>query len=370
MKILILGVDGYLGKPLSMHLRKRGHTVLGLDNYTRRERAKSLIPLGDRLRTTVNMSVHQINLKYFDDVDTIVHLAEQPSAPWSMIDSRHAVLTQQGNVIDTLSLLWTIRDSNPDAHLLKLGTMGEYGYDHGVEVPEGFIDQDCIHPHNENFLTGDSLICPYADMPFPRQGGSFYHLSKSMDSMNIEFCCKTWGLRSTDIMQGIVYGLNYWDDSLTRFDYDQYFGTVINRFAVQAIAGVPLTVYGAGGQTRSFLPLQDSIECLTLALENPPDAGEYRVFNQYAEILSVQQMAEVVQKAAESLKIDVSIKSIPNPRAEKESHEYATSNDKLRELGYIPKFDTQEEVTKLIETLLPFKDRIDQSVIMPTTKWR
>jgi len=228
-KILILGIDGYIGFPLSQHLERLGHEVWGLDNFVRRTRAGSLIP-GARSRRHKNFFFGNAGRlpNNLPEMDCIVHLAEQPSAPWSMRSAEHAHQTQKENVLGTLDLLWSIREKMPNAHLLKIGTMGEYGTPE-IPIPEGYIEDG-----------------PMNGMMFPRQPGSFYHLSKVFDSMNIDFACKTWDLRSTDIMQGIVFGLNYWDNELTRFDYDQYFGTVINRFCLQGSIGYPLTVYGGG----------------------------------------------------------------------------------------------------------------------------
>jgi UDP-sulfoquinovose synthase len=380
MKILILGIDGYIGYPLSLHLEKLGHEVWGLDNFIRRSRAKSLTP---------NREIKY--KRFFPDkagklpndlpkMDCIVHLAEQPSAPWSMKSAEQANITQRENVLGTLDLLWSIRDRMPNAHLLKLGSMGEYGTPE-VEIQEGFFDSNCpvgavqkarIVPDDKTLTSFDTEFpahCPYDGMMFPRKPGSFYHLSKVFDSMNIEFACKTWGLRSTDVMQGIVFGLNYWDDELTRFDYDQYFGTVINRFCAQAIAGIPLTVYGEGGQKRGFLPLSDSIKCLTLAIENPPKRGEYRVFNQFAQIHSILDIASTVYSVSRGMDINVEIELLENPRKELENHSYVSKTDKLEALGYNPVWFFKDEIVKLLEAVKPFKDRIDTSNILPTTRW-
>lgn len=345
MKILILGSDGYIGHPLSNHLRKKGHQVIGYDNYSRRHRAKhSLTPTRKREAEYGYIILFELYEKY----DAIVHLAEQPSAPWSMKDKQSAFATQYENINGTLSLLWEMKKKNPDAHLVKIGTLGEYGYSHGVPIPEGFIDDG-----------------PMKGMRFPPNANSFYHLSKVFDSLNIEFACKTWGLRSTDIMQGIVFGLNYWEDKLTRFDYDEYFGTVVNRFCAQAISGYPLTVYGQGGQTRGYLPLSDSIECLTLAIENPPDPGEYRVFNQFADTFSVNEIAGIIREIT-----GCEINHIDNPRTEVENHPLTASNEGLRKLGYDPKWDFKAEIKKLLDAITPYADRVNKAVIKPTHSWR
>jgi nucleoside-diphosphate-sugar epimerase len=300
MKILVLGSDGYLGWPLILHLLKKGHEVAGLDSFVRRERVRncgsnSLTPIetpmyrrlilkeysnyiGEKMDISLGECEPFIIRNILKEVkpDTIVHLAEQPSAPWSMISPEKASETQQQNVIGTLHLLWAMKEICPEAHLVKIGTMGEYGTPN-CDIPEGEIPEKC--------LWRDEMRCPMTGLPFPKSPGSFYHLSKVHDTNNIIFACKNWNLRSTDIMQGVVFGVKVTEEEtereLTRFDYDQYFGTVINRFCAQAIIEHPLTVYGSGHQERGFLPLKDSIQCLTIAIENPPELGEYRTFNQF-----------------------------------------------------------------------------------------
>ncbi len=352
MKILILGLDGYIGWPLANHLKKRGHEVSGVDNLIRRfrvshEGSESLIPIDGILKRQESFPVIQEklqDLRFIEKADCIVHLAEQPSAPWSMRSQDTAFKTQRDNVLGTLTLLWLMK-KYPDAHLVKLGTMGEYGTP-DCDIPEGYIEDG-----------------PMKGLMFPRQAGSFYHLSKVFDSYNLDFAYRNWGIRSTDIMQGVVFG--HIDG--TRFDYDECFGTVINRFCVQAVAGVPLTVYGAGGQTRGYLPLKDSIKCLTLAVENP--SNNCRVFNQYAELYSVNFIAQTVQSVGQSIGLNVDIQHIENPRKEKESHSYYTKNDNLVNLGYKPDWDFRDEIAEIIEKIIPYRDQIRKEVIMPRIKW-
>ncbi len=196
-----------------------------------------------------------------------------------MIDREHAVYTQVNNVVGNLNVMYAIQETDPDIHLVKLGTMGEYGYPN-IDIEEGFIE--ITHKGRTDVL------------PYPKQPGSFYHLSKVHDSSNIMFGCRIWGLRATDLNQGIVYGQSTKETDVdpllaTRFDYDGVFGTVLNRFCVQAVTGHPLTVYGAGGQTRGMLNIRDTLACVTLALENPADRGEFRVFNQFTESFSVRR---------------------------------------------------------------------------------
>ncbi len=361
MKILILGIDGYIGWPLALHLKDLGHEVSGVDALLRRHRvsqlgSESLIPIDGIFKKQQSFDIVQQKIHYMEELgsdwDVIVHLAEQPSAPWSMKGMDPSWKTQRDNVLGTLRLLWLMRDNCPDAHLVKLGSMGEYGTPPVDVIPEGFIEEG-----------------PLKGLSFPKQPGSFYHLSKVFDSMNIEFACRTWNIRCTDIMQGVVFG----HLPGTRFDYDECFGTVINRFCVQAVAGIPLTVYGSGNQVRGFLPLKDSIECLTLVIDNPPDKAEYRVFNQFAETYSINFIANTVQEVVtmeSAMNPMVIIDHIPNPRKEAEEHRYNPKHDNLKRLGYKPDWNFQEEIRQLIEAIKPFKDRIREEVIQPRINWR
>ena len=364
MKILILGIDGYIGWPLALHLKEQGHDVFGLDNLVRRYRVEhegsvSLFPIDGIYKKQQMFPIDTRALRLIDkldtDIDVIVHLAEQPSAPWSMKSSEMAVKTQRDNVLGTLNLLWIMKEFCPDAHLLKLGTMGEYGTPDCV-IPEGKIPDLCLN---------DYRSCPMAGLQFPRSAGSFYHLSKVHDTNNIIFACNNWGLKSTDIMQGVVFG--HLDG--TRFDYDECFGTIVNRFCVQAVLGMPLTVYGSGGQTRGYLPIKDSIECLTIAIDNPPENGEYRVFNQFAKIYSVNDWANTVVNVGNRLGLDVKTQHIENPRKEKEEHTYRPVHNKLRELGYEPNWNVEEEIEVLLTKIIHYKDDIRPEVIMPKTRW-
>src|SRR5487761_2136221 len=331
MKILVLGGDGYLGWPTALHLSEAGHEVAVADNFVRRHYdnelgVESLVPiepLQNRIAVWQELTGKKIGL-YVGDLtdamftyhiiedfrpDAVVHFAEQRAAPYSMIDRRHAVYTQQNNVVGNLNLLYAIAEINPDIHLVKLGTMGEYGAPN-IDIEEGFIE--ITHKGRTDLL------------PFPKQPNSFYHLSKVHDSHNIMFACKIWGLRSTDLNQGIVYGQQTPEtvlhpDLATRFDYDGVFGTVLNRFCVQAVVGHPLTVYGQGGQTRGMLDIRDTLACVELAVDNPPALGEYAVFNQFTELFSVRDMADMV---AEAFPGRVEIEHVDPPRVEKEEHYY------------------------------------------------
>jgi|LGVF01.2.fsa_nt_gb UDP-sulfoquinovose synthase len=395
MKILILGSDGYIGYPLTLHLLKQGHEVYGIDNHSRRRRVSelksdsltSILSISGRIGYLKNQYKDSINystiylgidppghikslLNHFKP-DTIVHLAEQPSAPWSMQSAHHASVTQHENVIGTMHLLWAMHEECPEAHLVKLGTMGEYGTPN-CDIPEGTIPPSpCIYTQGDGALS-ELGQCPMWGLLFPRTAGSFYHLSKVHDTLNIHFACRNWKLRSTDIMQGVVFGLANSSkiEELTRFDYDECFGTVINRFCAQAIVGHPLTVYGKGGQTRGFLTLNDSIQCLTLAIENSPSIGEYRTFNQLESIHSINNLAKMVCEEAHELGFNAKIDHLPNPRKEAEQHYYNPTHQKLFDLGYKPTIDMALEISRLIQQLLPFRDRIHEEVIDPKISWR
>jgi UDP-sulfoquinovose synthase len=382
MRILILGGDGYLGWPTALRFSARGHEVSIVDNFSRRrwhneqstESLTPICPLADRIEAwrqltgnTITAYVGNIEDGEFIDgvvVDTdpqaIVHYGEQPSAPYSMISRKHAVHTQYTNVIGTLNLLFSIRDRVPDCHLVKLGTMGEYGTPN-IDIEEGFIEIE----HN-----GRRDVLPYPKLP-----GSLYHLSKVHDSHNIHFACRVWGLRSTDLNQGVVYGIETDETAIdprliTRFDYDEVFGTALNRFCVQTVIGHPLTVYGQGGQTRGFLNIRDTLQCVELAVTNPPDAGEFRVFNQFTEQFSVSELAELVRRTGGELGYEVVVDHLPNPRVELEQHYYNARNTKLRDLGLQPHYLGEELVQSMLKIIERHKDRVIERAIAPRTRWR
>ncbi len=334
MRIAVLGGDGYCGWATALYLSNLGHSVAVVDNFARRqwdhelgvETLTPIRPLAERLRIWQELTGRVIDLHVGDvtdydflssviqsfEPDTVVHFAEQRSAPYSMIDRKHAVFTQINNVTGTLNLLFALREHRPDCHLVKLGTMGEYGTPN-IDIEEGYITIE----HN-----GRKDILPY-----PKQPGSFYHLSKVHDSHNIMFACKIWGLRATDLNQGVVYGtvtdeVMIDEGLINRFDYDEVFGTVLNRFCVQAALGHPLTVYGRGGQTRGFLDIRDTVRCIEIAAMNPAERGECRVFNQFTEQFSVLQLAEMVRTAAAKLGLEIEITHLADPRVEAEDHYY------------------------------------------------
>jgi len=288
--------------------------------------------------------------------EAIVHFAEQRSAPYSMVDRKHAVYTQVNNVVGTLNLLYAIADTDPAIHLVKLGTMGEYGTPN-IDIEEGYIE--ITHRGRKDVL------------PFPKQPGSFYHLSKVHDSHNIAFCCRAWGLRATDLNQGVVYGQSTPEtrlhpDLATRFDYDAIFGTVLNRFVIQAAAGQPLTVYGKGGQTRGFLDIRDTLACVELALKTPAAAGEFRVFNQFTETFSVNELADKVSAAAGGAEIV----HLEDPRVELEEHYYRAAHTKLLDLGLLPFLLGDELLSDLLGLARSHVHRIELSALAPQVMWR
>jgi UDP-sulfoquinovose synthase len=292
--------------------------------------------------------------------ESAIHFAEQRSAPYSMIDRKHAVFTQVNNVVGTLNLLFALQEIQPDCHLIKLGTMGEYGTPN-IDIEEGYITVE----HN-----GRSDL-----LPFPKQPGSYYHLSKVHDSHNITFACKIWGLRATDLNQGVVYGtvtdeVSLNEELINRFDYDEVFGTVLNRFCAQAAIGHPITVYGEGGQTRGFLDIRDTVRCVELAVLNPAAPGECRVFNQFTEQFSVLELAQMVQSAARKLGLRVEIDHLNDPRVESEQHYYNAKHSKLIDLGLRPRLLSDSLLDSLMNIAIEYRDRIDPSVFLPTVNWR
>lgn len=381
MRILVLGGDGYLGWPTAMYLSHQGHQVGVVDNFAKRRwemewNVEPLIPihtLWDRVKAWREVTGRTIDgfagdLREYgvvEDIfktflpDAIIHYGEQPSAPYSMVDHRRAVFTQINNVSGTLNVLWAMRNICPEAHLVKLGTMGEYGTPN-IDIEEGFIEIE--HKGRRDVL------------PFPKQPGSFYHLSKVHDSHNIQFACKVWKLRSTDLNQGVVYGIETEQTALderlaTSFHYDEIFGTALNRFCVEAVAGIPLTVYGKGGQKRAFLNIRDTIRCVELAVTNPPKPGEYRVFNQFTETFTILQLAELVAKQAGHLGIRANIDHIENPRFESEKHYYEPANTRLIDLGLQPHFLSDTLIDSMLKRIQQCAERIKPDIIAPKVRW-
>jgi UDP-sulfoquinovose synthase len=382
MKICVLGGDGYCGWAAALYLSGRGHQVSIVDSLVRRQWDRDLevetltpiLSMPERLNLWRQLTGKTIPF-FPGDVtdyeflsatiqalspDVVVHFAEQRSAPYSMIDREHAVSTQVNNVVGTMNLLFALREFAPDCHLVKLGTMGEYGTPN-IDIEEGYIEIE--HNGRKDIL------------PFPKQPGSFYHLSKVHDSHNITFACKIWGLRATDLNQGVVYGtvsdeVALHEGLINRFDYDEIFGTVLNRFCVQAAVGHPLTVYGKGGQTRGYLDIRDTVRCIELACQSPAKPGEFRVFNQFTEQFRVLELAHMVKTAAKNLGLKVEIDHLPAPRVESEEHYYNAKHSKLIDLGLEPHYLSESLLDSLLNIAVKYRDRVDQSLFMPRVNWR
>ncbi len=382
MKVLVIGGDGYCGWATALYLSNRGYEVGILDSMVRRhwdlqlgvETLTPIAPIGQRLQRWQDLTGKPIDLFVGDitnyeflskalhqfEPEAIVHFGEQRSAPFSMIDREHAVLTQVNNVVGTLNLLYVMRESFPECHLVKLGTMGEYGTPN-IDIEEGYITIE----HNGRKDT----------LPYPKQPGSMYHLSKVHDSHNIHFACRVWGLRATDLNQGVVYGVlteeTGMDELLiNRLDYDGVFGTALNRFCIQAAIAHPLTVYGKGGQTRGFLDIRDTVRCVELAIANPAQLGEFRVFNQFTEQFSVGDLAVMVQKAGNAIGLKVEVNHLDNPRVEKEEHYFNAKNTNLLSLGLQPHYLSDALLDSLLNFAVKYQHRVDQKQILPKVSWR
>ncbi len=381
MKVLVIGGDGYCVWATALYLSNRGYEVAILDSLVRRhwdlelcvETLTPIAPIQQRLQRWQDLTGKKIDL-FIGDInnydflikslrqfqpDSIVHFGEQRSAPFSMIDREHAVLTQTNNVVGNLNILYAMKDEFPDAHLVKLGTMGEYGTPN-IDIEEGYITIE----HNGRKDT----------LPYPKMPGSYYHCSKVHDSTNIHFACRIWGLRATDLNQGVVYGVltdeTGMDELLiNRLDYDGVFGTALNRFCIQAAIGHPLTVYGSGGQTRAFLDIRDTVRCVELAIANPAQAGEFRVFNQFTELFSVGSLAEKVKEAGAALGLKVEVDHLDNPRVEKEEHYFNAKNTNLLDLGLQPHLLSDSLLDSLLNFATKYQHRVDKSQILPKVSW-
>jgi len=382
MRVLVIGGDGYCGWATALHLSERGHEVGILDSLVRRywdvtlgvDTLTPIAPIAKRINRWKELTGKHMDL-FIGDIndytflldaikkfapDAIVHFGEQRSAPFSMIDREHAVMTQVTNIVGTLNILYAIHEHCPDCHLIKLGTMGEYGTPN-IDIEEGYITIQ--HNGREDRL------------PYPKQPGSFYHLSKVHDSHNIQFACRIWGVRATDLNQGVVYGVLTEETGrdemlINRLDYDGVFGTAINRFCVQAAIGHPITVYGTGGQTRGFLDIRDTVRCIEITLNNPAAAGEFRVFNQFTERFNVLDLANMVKCAGDKAGLKVEIQHLTNPRVEKEEHYYNAKNTQLRDLGLEPHCLSDSLISSLLDYAVRYKDRIDTTEIMPRVTWK
>ena len=381
MRVIILGGDGYLGWPTAMAFAAQGHEVLVVDNYFRRmvaleTNSEPLLPtpeLAGRSALFGALSGRSIGVRIADCTDylalsaifrdfapeAVVHYAEQPSAPYSMMGFEQARRTLNNNLNSTFNVIWAAIEHAPDCHIIKLGTMGEYGTPN-IDIEEGWIDIS-HRGRTDRFL-------------FPRQSGSLYHTTKVLDTDLLWFYVRTYGIRVTDLMQGPVYGIDTPEAGLDprlvpNFHYDDIFGTVVNRFLVQAVAGIALTVYGKGGQTRGYLNLNDTIQCVGLAMKMPAARGELRVMNQLTETFSVREIADRVQRVARAMGLAVEIQSIANPRKEKEEHYYNVRHSALLELGLEPHFMTDEVVAAMLERVLEYRGQIDAAKILPRVRW-
>jgi UDP-sulfoquinovose synthase len=382
LRVLVLGADGYLGWPTCLYFSQRDHEVIGVDNYFRRNAtaeldSESLIPvpnLPQRVMIWEELSGKKISVHIGDitdyeflisifkeyNPDTVIHYAEQPSAPYSMIDRDKAAFTLQNNLLGTLNIIYAVKETNPDCHIIKLGTMGEYGTPN-IDIEEGWLEIE-HKGRKDKFL-------------FPRQAGSLYHTTKVHDTDLLWFYVRTWGLRATDLMQGPVYGVFTEETEkdarlMPIFNYDEIFGTLLNRFIVQAVAGFPLTVYGKGNQTRGFLNILDTMQCVYLSATQPADHGQLRVFNQLTEPFSVNELALRVKEAGDRLGYKVKIDHIENPRVEQEDHYYNVKYTGLLDLGLKPHYLTDKVLEDLFAITDKHKDRINKDSFFKGISWK
>jgi UDP-sulfoquinovose synthase len=377
MRFLITGGAGYLAWPLARRLEGMGYQVLLVDNFLKKRLLEvgKIAPLGLGLTITERIELSKSKIAFHElDVcdsqklrqllakyrpDIIIHLGQIPSAPYSVSSIQASWNTIQNNLCTTNNLAWCINELALDCHLVKLGTMGEYGTPN-VPIPEGFVDIE-IEGRTDRFL-------------MPRRGGSVYHVSKIMDTDLLHFYTRCWNLRVSDIMQGPVFGVSdrkHSDDFPTDLYYDSVWGTVINRFVVQAVAGYPLTVYGEGGQKRGYLSLEESVDSLVAVALNPPQRGDYSVYNQFSECLSVLELAKLVASAASECGIqDCQYRSIPNPRVEDDkNHYYSPQRERLRELGVSFRPITSKSFKDIFQLAMKYVGSIDPKVIDPNISW-
>ncbi len=397
MRVMVLGMDGYLGWTLALWLGSLGCKVSGVDNYSRRnwvgERgAHTIVPITtmtDRLRNARDILGIEIEFRRIDILEqrnllqefveeirpeAIVHYGECPSAPYSMIDVEHAVYVQRNNVLGTLGMLFMMKELVRQTSLVKLGTMGEYGTPlSGRPLFEGTFPPDAV-------LSWDGREWSLGGEMTPRDPGSFYHVSKVQDTVNIQAACKYWGLRSYDVMQGVIYGVHTPQvaaDPLlrTRLDMDECFGTVVNRFVAQAVVGFPLTMFGKGEQVRGFIALQDAMQCMTRLIAHPPLPKKYDVVNQMSGFCSIRQLADVVARVgSREFGLPVVVQRVENPRVEADIHPYEPIYNKLPEqFGFEPQVSLEDEIYRMFELLTQpqVKQRIEERkhLILPRTWW-
>lgn len=382
MKVLVLGADGYLGWPTCMYFSARGLEVAGVDNYFRRSAAteldcEPLVPTPDLVQrsriwkalTSKDIAIHigdATDYRFLLSVvkvyrpDVVIHYAEQPSAPYSMMDREKAAFTVRNNLLTTLNTVYAVKEVNPGCHIIKLGTMGEYGTP-DIDIEEGWMEIE-HRGRKDKFL-------------FPRQASSLYHTTKIQDTDMLWFYVRMWGLRVTDLMQGPVYGISTDEAAIDwrlmpNFHYDEIFGTVLNRFIVQAVAGYPLSVYGGGGQTRGYLNIIDSMQCVYLSAANPADPGELRIFNQITETFSVNELAEKVKRVGNKLGYTVDIQKVENPRVEKEEHYYNPTYSALLDLGLEPHFLDDGILEDFFRVAERYKENIHRDAFFRGIGWR
>lgn len=385
MKIAILGGDGFCGWPAALHLSERGHDVITVDNMSRRRiddelGAQSLTPirpLVERLRAWTEVSGKVIEHRHLDvaedyegllqlisedQPDAVVHFAEQRAAPYSMKSSRTKRYTVDNNVSATHNLLAAIVESERDVHVVHLGTMGVYGYGTaGMKIPEGYLDVEI--PHEEQEPIQQQIL-------YPTNPGSIYHMTKSLDQLLFAFYAKNDQLRITDLHQGIIWGTTTAETQrderlINRFDYDGDYGTVLNRFLMQAAVGYPLTVHGTGGQTRAFIHVQDMVRCVDLALENSPAPGErVKILNQMTETHRVRDLAELIARIS-----GAAVEMVPNPRQESAENELHVTNDTFLELGLQPTTLSEGLLHEVEETAKRYAHRADLSKIPARSLW-
>lgn len=384
-KIMVLGGDGFCGWPTSLHLSNLGHDILIVDNLSRRNidnelEAESLTPIqpmGTRLKAWKEVSGRDIRFFNIDIAhdrerflalvlkekpDVMIHFAEQRSAPYSMKTPRHKVYTVDNNLNATNNVLCTIVESGLDIHLVHLGTMGVYGYGSpGMKIPEGYIDIE-VKTDDGGRLKQQIL--------YPSRPGSVYHMTKAQDQLFFSFYNKNDGIRITDLHQGIVWGTNTRETLLderliNRFDYDGDYGTVLNRFLMQAAIGYPLTVHGTGGQTRAFIHIRDTVRCLQLAIENPPHKGDrVLIFNQMTETHRVRDLAELIARLTGS-----QVAYLPNPRKEDAENDLHVCNDLFLSKGLNPTKLEEGLMMEVTDVAKKFAHRADLSKIPCTSLW-
>lgn len=384
MKIAILGGDGFCGWPTSLHLSNQGHEVHIIDNLSRRWidtelGVQSLTPMDsiqERCRIWKQTSGETIHFHLLDlakeyerlkawmiehKPDAIVHFAEQRAAPYSMKSDRHKVYTVNNNVNATHNLIAAVVESGIDPHIVHLGTMGVYGYSTiGAPIPEGYLDVSIDTPNGPK----------HQEILYPTRPGSVYHMTKSLDQILFQFYAQNDGLRVTDLHQGIVWGTHTdqtrrHEQLINRFDYDGDYGTVLNRFLIQAAIGYPQTVHGTGGQTRAFIHIQDSVRCIELALSDAPKAGDrVKIFNQMTETHRVRDLAELVSKLT-----GAEIKYLPNPRKEAAENDLIVDNDQFLALGLNPTTLADGLLEEVVEVAKKYAHRIDRSRVPAVSAW-